>query len=168
MQCNREHSVAFITFGDLAVWQYFWVIDRVSYGMGYGRIFMANKKEINRNNNNKTIQNNNNNNSLLCLVVAFFFNFIRSPHSVLSIIPFYHFFDEFSILMFQMNNSPMTLWLWFCKWMNGNAPAFLSFLSSSTSLFIHTVQCTCIIYILHQGPWSGSFVVTAWVYVDCE
>lgn len=168
MQYNREHLVAFITFGDLAVWQYFWFVDRVSYGMGYGRIFMANKKEINRNNNNKTIQNNNNKNSLLCPVVAFFFNFIRSPHSVISIIPFYHFFDEFSILMFQMNNSQMTLWLWFCKWMNGNAPAFLSFLSSSTSLFIHTVQCTCIIYILHQGPWSGSFVVTAWVYVDCE
>ena len=104
--------------------------------MGYGRIFMANKKEINRNNNNKTIQNNNNKNSLLCPVVAFFFNFIRSPHSVISIIPFYHFFDEFSILMFQMNNSQMTLWLWFCKWMNGNAPAFLSFLS--VNLIIHS------------------------------
>ena len=92
MQYNREHLVAFITFGDLAVWQYFWFVDRVSYGMGYGRIFMANKKEINRNNNNKTIQKNNNKNSLLCPVVAFFFNFIRNPHSVISIIPFYHFF----------------------------------------------------------------------------
>ena len=102
MQCNREHLVAFITFGDLAVWQYFRVVDRVSYGMGYGRIFMANKKEINRNNNNKAMQNNSNKNSLLCLVVAFFFNFIKSSHSVISIIPFFiTFLMNFQYLCFR-------------------------------------------------------------------
>ena len=47
------------------------------------------------------MQNNSNKNSLLCLVVAFFFNFIKSSHSVISIIPFITFLMNFKYLCFR-------------------------------------------------------------------